>query len=295
MQKPKSTKHFRFTWPYLTKSELEAAISGELAIKYPLGNYNLRLDEKELIEFEKLKKCGYISGYRNKDKKLRQVYWHWCEIEKRPFIAAYPDKGDSSYVSLDCRHTDYQLSDDAIGQINAIAEQYYRKPRKNEELFIVQNSGYYCQVRWIPKADLEQIILMIASITFGNTQNLIRKEAESSLQNFPLDVLKEKAQRALRKPQKRETVAQEYNRDPYVAEFAKRRANGICQLCKSLAPFKDKNGEPFLETHHIKWLSTGGEDTIENTVGLCPNCHRKMHALNLPEDVENLKQIAKSD
>ena len=43
-------------------------------------------------------------------------------------------------------------------------------------------------------------------------------------------------------------------------------------------------------THHKKWLSNGGEDTTENTVALCPNCHRKMHALNLPQDVKMLKQ-----
>ena len=29
-------------------------------------------------------------------------------------------------------------------------------------------------------------------------------------------------------------------RDPYVAEWTKRRANGICQLCLNQAPFKDR-------------------------------------------------------
>jgi len=24
-------------------------------------------------------------------------------------------------------------------------------------------------------------------------------------------------------------------------------------------------------------LSEGGEDTLENAIALCPNCHRKMH------------------
>lgn len=79
----------------------------------------------------------------------------------------------------------------------------------------------------------------------------------------------------------RKTISSTFERDPYVAEYTKRRANGVCQLCGQPAPFKTKNGEPYLEVHHIIWLSEGGVDTIDNTVALCPNCHRKVHVLNL--------------
>jgi 5-methylcytosine-specific restriction protein A len=47
-----------------------------------------------------------------------------------------------------------------------------------------------------------------------------------------------------------------------------------------------------LETHHIKWLSKDGEDCIENTVALCPNCHRKMHILDLGDDRKQLIRVA---
>jgi 5-methylcytosine-specific restriction protein A len=83
-----------------------------------------------------------------------------------------------------------------------------------------------------------------------------------------------------------------YERNVYIAELAKRRANGICQLCDESAPFKDKSGEPFLESHHIVWLSQGGDDTIENSTALCPNCHRKMHVLNLTPDIKKLNDKA---
>ena len=76
----------------------------------------------------------------------------------------------------------------------------------------------------------------------------------------------------------------QYQRNVWVAEHAKRRANGTCQLCTNPAPFKDSKGKPYLETHHIEWLSTGGADTISNTVALCPNCHRKMHIINNEAD-----------
>ena len=77
-----------------------------------------------------------------------------------------------------------------------------------------------------------------------------------------------------------------------MSEYAKRRAHGFCQLCGEAAPFLRKNGEPFLETHHVIWLADGGDDSIDNTVALCPNCHKKMHVLNLDEDVEKLLRIA---
>lgn len=86
----------------------------------------------------------------------------------------------------------------------------------------------------------------------------------------------------------RKVVSNAYERNQYVAEYAKRRANGICELCENKAPFLDRDGFPFLETHHITWLSRGGEDSIENTVALCPNCHRKMHILNDENDKEKL-------
>ena len=83
-------------------------------------------------------------------------------------------------------------------------------------------------------------------------------------------------------------------RDRYVCEYAKRRAKGVCQLCGQPAPFKDKNGMPYLETHHIIWLADGGDDSINNTVALCPNCHRKMHTLNMEEDVRKLLNISRT-
>lgn len=91
---------------------------------------------------------------------------------------------------------------------------------------------------------------------------------------------------------KRHIQTETYERNIYVAESAKRLADGTCQLCREPAPFSDKNGDPFLETHHIRWLSRGGEDTIENTIALCPNCHRRMHILDLISEVNKLKAAA---
>lgn len=79
---------------------------------------------------------------------------------------------------------------------------------------------------------------------------------------------------------KRSARVTQHQRSPWVAEHAKRRSKGRCDLCQEASPFNRKDGTPYLETHHIEWLVHGGADTVENTVALCPNCHRKMHVLD---------------
>jgi 5-methylcytosine-specific restriction protein A len=98
------------------------------------------------------------------------------------------------------------------------------------------------------------------------------------------DELLIRAQKAHRKAGQRVVETTQHERNPWVAEYAKRRAAGKCDLCGSAAPFQNADGSPYLETHHIIWLAQGGEDSMQNTVALCPNCHRKMHALDLDLD-----------
>ena len=98
--------------------------------------------------------------------------------------------------------------------------------------------------------------------------------------------------RQKKKPEEKEIIVKQTTRDPYIAEYARTRANGRCQLCGEVAPFLDSKGKPYLESHHIIWLARGGEDSVENTVGLCPNCHRKMHVVDAAEDVEKLLRVA---
>lgn len=112
---------------------------------------------------------------------------------------------------------------------------------------------------------------------------------EVKAQTLPDEQLREKAlteQYRHELPQR--IITTKWYRSPYIAQEAKRRAHGICQLCGQPAPFKDANNQPYLECHHIKWRSQGGEDCPENVVALCPNCHRKMHVRNDPKDVQLL-------
>jgi 5-methylcytosine-specific restriction protein A len=75
-----------------------------------------------------------------------------------------------------------------------------------------------------------------------------------------------------------EVKSKVFIRNPYVVAATLVRAQGVCEGCKYKAPFnRVSDGTPYLEVHHIQPLANGGEDTIQNTMALCPNCHRKRH------------------
>lgn len=120
-------------------------------------------------------------------------------------------------------------------------------------------------------------------ITLEQTRAIeeIQRKAAARLSD---EALKNRAQKGKRTPSSRTSQTTVYDRDPAVAEYTKRLAAGICDLCREPAPFKGRGGEPYLECHHVQWLAKGGADTLENTVALCPNCHRKMHIHNNQAD-----------
>ncbi|GGI10910.1 HNH endonuclease [Gottfriedia solisilvae] len=167
-----------------------------------------------------------------------------------------------------------------VGQIKLVAEPYQatQKGQDGSERLV-----WIFPVQPLTDQFIEKEIIEV---------NQEDKEGEAA--KLSIEELKKKALEANQKPGSRTTSATTYERDPFIAEFTKRRANGICDLCNLHAPFNNKIGDPYLESHHIEWLSKGGEDSIENTVALCPNCHKKMHIVNDLRDVRSLKEKYKS-
>ena len=81
-----------------------------------------------------------------------------------------------------------------------------------------------------------------------------------------------------KKPELIEVKSFQYKRNPDVIAEVLNRANGVCERCNNNAPFlRKKDNTPFLEVHHIVTLANGGDDTVENTIAVCPNCHRELH------------------
>lgn len=134
-------------------------------------------------------------------------------------------------------------------------------------------------------------------VKLASGERQVRKEDRESVESVrvrkarkltveELQALAAKGRKAATRYQQKSTS---YERNIWVAELAKRLAKGQCQLCLKPAPFNNAKGDPYLETHHIVWLSKDGDDTPDNTVALCPNCHKKMHIVDDKDDVEALK------
>ena len=163
---------------------------------------------------------------------------------------------------------------------------------------VILNSKPYVEKQPDIKQNIRNVWIFPLKLTDNITPSIIPKEVfqkkfvirEKKAKKLSDENLKKKVLSAPKKCGIRHVVSKQYDRNEELVEFVKRRAKGFCQLCGNKAPFNNKNGDPFLEVHHIKWLSEGGDDSIENTVALCPNCHRKMHILNLENDKTILKK-----
>jgi 5-methylcytosine-specific restriction protein A len=100
---------------------------------------------------------------------------------------------------------------------------------------------------------------------------------ERSLRGSRADRLKRLAQ-AGKKPTMVKIETSVFRRNPDVVAEVLLRANGKCELCRADAPFvRAKDMSPYLEVHHRIPLSDEGDDSIENALALCPNCHRRLH------------------
>ena len=65
-------------------------------------------------------------------------------------------------------------------------------------------------------------------------------------------------------------------RSEAIRRYALARATGVCEGCRSAAPFATTDG-PYLEVHHVFRLSDGGPDHPAAVIALCPTCHRRAH------------------
>lgn len=114
---------------------------------------------------------------------------------------------------------------------------------------------------------------------------------EKSAEMMDVDELARLAELSFSPASSRKTYTNTYIRNPYIAAYTRRRADGKCELCGKPAPFSDKNDRPYLESHHIQWLSKGGYDSVGNTAALCPNCHKRMHVVDSSDDIQKLMEL----
>lgn len=152
-----------------------------------------------------------------------------------------------------------------------------------ENLFEAVNglgSGVWGLRKQYTKEEIEKLINSIGELeppTFEKHQEKFNIEVELSKKDTPKNRIY-RLKNAPLLPNKIEVTVSVYNRNPDVVAEVLLRANGCCEKCKNPAPFlRAKDNTPFLEVHHIKQLAHGGQDSVQNTLALCPNCHKELH------------------
>lgn len=114
-------------------------------------------------------------------------------------------------------------------------------------------------------------------INLSDQQTAFSASVEQSLQDSSTE-RQQRLQNAAKLPAKVKAITEVFLRNSDVVAEVLYRAQGKCEHCHQPAPFlRKKNGSPYLEVHHKKQLANGGEDTVENALALCPNCHRELH------------------
>jgi len=147
---------------------------------------------------------------------------------------------------------------------------------------VSRHVDYYSRKTRNPQAQIRAIIRRMSRDQFAMgtleeyTDNL-QTGVQASLSDT--NAAREKRlKKASPTPTVRYVLAKVFSRNRDVVAAALVRANGICECCKLKAPFtRASSGRPYLEVHHRVQLAHGGEDTPENAIAICPNCHRNLH------------------
>ena len=133
-------------------------------------------------------------------------------------------------------------------------------PSKHGVFIIILDENDVNTIVLIINGESEFYSLVSASLKLSRQQRLSRLDKAETI------------------PERVEVERVAFKRNPDVVAERLFIAQGFCDDCHQFAPFNRKSdNSPYLEVHHIVTLANGGADTVENTVALCANCHRKRH------------------
>lgn len=115
------------------------------------------------------------------------------------------------------------------------------------------------------------------AISLGEAERDFLLQVNASLQDSK-ESRQLRLSKARRAPRRIARLIYVYERNADVVAEVLLRAHGNCERCKSKAPFLRKTDDtPYLEVHHVIPLAENGEDSVDNAIALCPNCHRYSH------------------
>lgn len=144
-----------------------------------------------------------------------------------------------------------------------------------------QHIAYYEQLKGVTLHSMRDVLnshsKSVAPLQLADHTASFDEAVQESLQDSAAS-RKTRLSNAPKVPTRVAVITFAFVRNPDVVAETLFRANGRCERCDRDAPFKRKKDlQPYLEVHHVVQLAQGGEDTLDNALALCPNCHRHLH------------------
>jgi|SRR3990172_1566554 len=140
---------------------------------------------------------------------------------------------------------------------------------------------------------------ILETVPSGNIEedvyNLKTQSSEEEVENLSEDQLLRRITEKSRKNEKaaqgmvkRKRAVSSYQRDPQIGGWLQSLYQNKCQICGNtfIIPSTKKY---YSEHHHIVPVSSGGKNTKENIIVVCPTCHKKFDRGFLKADLENKK------
>ncbi len=137
----------------------------------------------------------------------------------------------------------------------------------------------------ILRHDLQTIVAAYRALTFrGGLNTALNTITDEEVE----DLLEERRYRMHRR----------IERNPHAAKLAKKHHGVRCQACDlAMVERYGTPGEDFIEVHHLRPLASLIEgkavryDVAADFAVLCPNCHRMIHRMDDPSNLERLREI----
>ena len=90
------------------------------------------------------------------------------------------------------------------------------------------------------------------------------------------DLLEWQKQIECKNPEQKKVIVNRFDRDERLSKYIKELYNWKCQFPNCELSFLKRDGQPYIEVHHLFALSKDGHDSIENILVVCAHHHRML-------------------
>jgi 5-methylcytosine-specific restriction endonuclease McrA len=247
-------------WPEVPDELEKFTIDFFLGAKYPTHQSHLKLSPQDIFNYQ-VTTWRLLTG---KDKVIKGER-SWLGHSKKAALIDY--KLLSGAPVEEFREPPFRNNKGTDSHIHYLKKVFQLPIR----------TGANVKVWKFDKEALREILFSKAIDSEISSDSEDRKVVEKSLKDSP-DKRRDRLKLANKIPKLKWILVPQFQRNPDVIAETLFNAKGLCGDCNRAAPFhRASDGTPFLEVHHKIQLSKGGEDSVENTIALCPNCHRKAH------------------